>query len=99
MVTNFNYIMYGIAAAAVVGVIFAFKRDSLIRSRRLSNLAQLKSALPASASYQASLAEVDDTIAKIDNDFLLEDKNPYGNHLSIGGEPHGYYGRNRAGPG
>ncbi len=99
MPIQLDYILYGLAAAAVVGVIFAFKRDALIRSRNVSKIAQLKAGLPASASYQASLAEVDETIEKIDNSFLLQDKSPYGNHMSISGDPHAYWGRNRAGPG
>lgn len=99
MPIQLDHILYGLAAAAVVGVIFAFKRDSLIRRRNVSKIAHLKAGLPASESYQASLAEVDETIEKIDNSFLLQDKDPYGNHMSISGDPHAYWGRNRVGPG
>lgn len=98
MPIQLDHILYGLAAAAVVGVIFAFKRDSLIRRRNVSKIAQIKAGLPASASYQASLAEVDDTIKKIDNSFLLQDEDRYGNHLSVRGEPHAYWGRDYAGP-
>ncbi|MEW2849240.1 hypothetical protein [Stenotrophomonas maltophilia] len=99
MTIQLDYLLYGLAAAAVSGVIFAFKRDTLIRSRNASKIEHLKAGLPASPSHRASLDEVDDTVKKIDNSFLLQDEDPYGNHLSTSGEPHGYWGRNRVGPG
>ncbi|HIE0523708.1 TPA: hypothetical protein ACXJLS_000295 [Stenotrophomonas maltophilia] len=99
MSIQLDHLLYGLAAAAVAGVIFAFKRDALIRSRNTSKIGHLKAGLPASPSHLASLDEVDDTVKRIDNSFLLQDKDPYGNHLSISGDPHGYWGRNRVGPG
>jgi hypothetical protein len=58
-------------------------------------------ALPAlqARSLGASLDEVGDTVKKIDNSFLLQDEDPYGNHLSTSGAPHGYWGANSVGPG
>lgn len=99
MPIQLDHLLYGLAVAAVSGVIFAFKRDALIRSRNASKIGHLKGGLPASPSHLASLDEVDDTVKEIDNSFLLQDEDPYGNHLSINGEPHGYWGRNRVGPG
>ncbi|CCP10553.1 DNA helicase IV [Stenotrophomonas maltophilia SKK35] len=44
-------LLYGLAVAAVSGVIFTFKRDALIRSRNASKIGYLKGGLPASPSH------------------------------------------------
>lgn len=92
---NLEYILYGVAAAAAVGVIFAFKRDALIRRRRMGQIAALNSAIPAATSYHNAANEVDSTFAGIINDdgspsFL--DKYASASYMSSGGEPNGLAG-------
>lgn len=95
---SLEFVLYGLAGVAFVGVIYAFKRDAKIQAKKDEQFRLLKAGVPASTSYAASLAEVSDALNQIEDDESFKRKDPYGNHLSMSGEPHGYYGRHRAGP-
>lgn len=98
MTANLEYILYGLAVAAVVGVIFAFKRDALVRKHRMKLLSPLLGGDNEAALYLASLSGGGNSAQVNGDDYehLFRNRDRNGCHISPDGEP--YYGSADAPP-